>query len=117
MLEDLVLAYVTGNHLLDLLAFEEQAETASYDSGVVGDGSQAGDSGCVLDLLNQCVGYTRETESTAEQCTVGLHVFDGGCSAGIHFVDLIAAERRRKGAREAEICLLESIAALKYVDN
>ncbi|KAI6751388.1 hypothetical protein HG531_006084 [Fusarium graminearum] len=76
LLKGLVLANVTSNHLADLLGLEKSAETEVIRTGVVRDSRETGDVGLLEDLVDQGVGDTTETEATAEESRVGLHVLE-----------------------------------------
>ena len=91
-LEGLVLADVAGDHLLDLLAREQQAQPGAVDARVVGDGGEAGDGGRGVDLVDEGVRDATEAEATGEEGRVGLHVFEGFGGGGEDFVDFMAAE-------------------------
>jgi hypothetical protein len=67
LFQDLVLAHITRNHLLDLLALEQETKTAAYNARVVRYGCQTCDGGCGLDLVNEGVWDTGEAEAAAEE--------------------------------------------------
>lgn len=93
-----VLANIAGNHLLDLLGFEELAQARVVGTGVVGDGCETSKLGPVEDLVNEGIRNTAKTKTTAEQGAVGLHVFDGLGGRRENLVDLCATDRGGKGS-------------------
>lgn len=90
LLQGFVFADVAGDHLLDLLGGEEEAEAGAVDAGVVGDGREAGDGGGGVDGVDEGVGDAGEAEAAGEEGAVGAHVGDGLGGGGEDFVDGIA---------------------------
>ncbi|KAI6748308.1 hypothetical protein HG530_015588 [Fusarium avenaceum] len=91
LLKGLVFADIGGNHLADLLGLEKSAETETVRAGIVRDSCEAGDVGLLENLIDEGVGDTAETETTAEEGCVGLHVLESFLGGGEDLVDLGAA--------------------------
>ena len=113
LLEHLVLANIRCDHLLNLLALEQETETSTNDTSIVRDGGQTSNRRVLLDRVDQGVGYTRETEATTKESAIGLHVLDRFLRGREDLVDLIAAEGGAEVARKVEVCLSASIGVLK----
>jgi hypothetical protein len=105
LLENFVLSDVGCDHFLDLLAFEEQAETTAYNPGIVRDRCEACNRWRGLHLVYERVRDTREAEAAAEKRAVGLHVGDSGRGRGKDLVDFMAAKGGGEAAGEVEMRL------------
>ena len=117
LLEHLVLANIGRNHLLDLLALEQETEASANNTSIIRDSCQTSDRRVLLDRIYESIRHTGETKSTTQKGAVGLHVFDGFLRGWEDLVNFIAAEGRAEVAREIEVYLQVSIGDLISLES
>src|SRR5690242_15661730 len=101
--EQLVLAHVRGDHLLDLLALEQQPETGAIDAGIVRHHGQVLDPG-IADRLDQRLGDTAKAEApAADQHAVLEHAGERRLGVGINFLHAAIPPRSQKATRRARL--------------
>jgi hypothetical protein len=91
--EKLVFAHVGRDHFLDLLGFQQDAETRAIDASVIGNDGQSSDAG-LANRLDQHVGNAAQAKAARHDRHVVLQkTSQGGLCVGIEFAH--GAARRK----------------------